>query len=322
MLKKTIIFVLTFMVIYVANFFIPRLMPGDPFSYSGNETSEDVTVAMSEEETERLKAYYGLDKPITTQFMQNVKNNLKGDFGLSIYYKKPVREVIAGRLPWTLYIMFTSLILSLLIGVLLALACMNRKKLDSGIYNFMSVFTEIPPFVVGILFLFLIAANVKAIPLSGNLTAFKRFDNSFEFIYDVFIHSLLPIASMVVITVPRFFFTARSSFLTIKTKKYIMNAKAKGLSHKTIMFKYILLNGIFPIMAAFFLSVGQAIGGALLIENVFAYPGLGRILRESVKFRDYALIQGVFMLSTVIVLVSSFASDLINSVIAKEKADD
>lgn len=322
MLKKTIIFVLTFMVIYVANFFIPRLMPGDPFSYSGNETSEDVTVAMSEEEAERLKAYYGLDKPITTQFLQNVKNNLKGDFGLSIYYKKPVSEVVAGRLPWTLYIMFASLILSLLIGVLLALACMNRKKLDSGIYNFMSVFTEIPPFVVGILFLFLIAANVKAIPLSGNLTTFKRFDNSFEFIYDVFIHSLLPIASMVVITVPRFFFTARSSFLTIKNKKYIMNAKAKGLSHRTIMFKYILLNGIFPIMATFFLSVGQAIGGALLIENVFAYPGLGRILRESVKFRDYALIQGVFMLSTVIVLVSSFASDLINSFIAKERADE
>lgn len=322
MLKKTIIFLLTFMVIYVANFFIPRLMPGDPFSYSGNETTEDVTVAMSEEEMARLKAYYGLDKPIATQFLQNVKNNLKGDFGLSIYYKKPVGEVISGRLPWTLYIMFSSLILSLLIGVLLALVCMNRKKLDSGIYNFMSVFTEIPPFVVGILFLFLIAANVKAIPLSGNLTAFKRFDNSSEFIYDVFIHSLLPIASMAVITVPRFFFTARSSFLTIKNKKYVMNAKAKGLSRRTIMVKYILLNGIFPIMAVFFLSVGQAIGGALLIENVFAYPGLGRILRESVKFRDYALIQGVFMLSTVIVLVSSFTSDLINSFIAKERADE
>src|SRR5690554_3272902 len=118
--RKVAIFILSFFVIYAFNFFIPRLMPGDPFSHSSSVSGEDMG-GLSEKELARLKAYYGLDKPILSQFTTTVKNNLQGDFGQSILYKKSVSEVILARLPWTLYIMFTTLIISLVLGIILAL---------------------------------------------------------------------------------------------------------------------------------------------------------------------------------------------------------
>ena len=134
---------------------------------------------------------------------------------------------------------------------------------------------------------------------------------------DVLVHSLMPILTLIIIHVPGFYFTATSSFKTILGKEYILNARAKGLSERRIRYKYILLNAVLPIVAQFFLSVGNAIGATMVVENVFAYPGLGKVLRDAVIFRDFILIQGVFLLSTSIVLLSSFISDVINQIIIR-----
>lgn len=319
--RKVAVLILSFFVIYTFNFFIPRLMPGDPFSHSSAVSGEEMA-GLSEKELARLKAYYGLDKPIMTQFITTVKNNLQGDFGQSILYKKSVIEVISARLPWTLYIVFATLIISLISGVVLALICINKPKLDAYIYRAMSLVCEMPSFLIGVLFLFLIAAKVPWIPLAGNLTPFRRYTSAFEFAGDVLLHSFLPILALVVVTTPVFYFTSRSSFKTIINKEYIVNANAKGLSDKTIKYKYILLNAILPIIARFFLNVGSCIGATLLIENVFAYPGLGKILRDAVMYRDFILIQGIFLLSTTFVLVASFISDTINYFLQQRLADE
>ena len=319
MYKKVTIFLLSFVVIYLFNFYIPRLMPGDPFSHSSTVSGEEMG-GLSEEDLQRLKSYYGLDKPLKEQLIDTIKMNLRGDFGQSILYKKSVTEVILKRLPWTLYIMFSTLLISLLLGLFLAQLCIKNTKIDLIIYKIMSMISEIPPFLIGILFLFLIAAKIKWFPLAGNITPFKKYDSQMEFLFDVFRHSILPVTALVIVNIPIFYFTARSSIKTILDKQYILNAKAKGLSEKRIKYKYILLNAVFPIIARFFLSVGSCIGGAMLIENVFAYPGLGKILRDAVMYRDYILIQGVFLLSTTTVLLSSFISDIINSFIGGSKA--
>lgn len=316
MRKKIAIFILSFMVIYIVNFFIPRLMPGDPFSHSestsGNEMGE-----LSSEDIERMKAYYGLDKPLGEQFINTVRGNLRGDFGNSILYKKPVSDVIGQRLSWTLYIMFSTLIMSTVIGVGVAILGLYRPRLNQVLYKIMSFVGELPGFIIGVLLLFLVAANVDWIPLSGNLTPFKKYDGYMDYMADVLVHSLMPILTLVIIHVPGFYFTATSSFKTILGKEYILNAKAKGLSERRIKYKYILLNAALPIVAKFFLSVGNAIGATMVVENVFAYPGLGKVLRDAVIFRDFILIQGVFLLSTSIVLLSSFISDVINQIIIK-----
>ncbi|MGI6224846.1 MAG: ABC transporter permease [Peptococcales bacterium] len=309
--KRVFVFLLTFLVVYTFNFFIPRLMPGDPFSHSSSVSGEDME-GLSQKELDRLKAYYGLDKPILAQFTTTIKQNLKGDFGESILYKKSVKDVIMARIPWTIYIMFVTLVTSLFLGIFLALICIKRSQWDAFIYKVMSFVCELPSFIIGVLFLFLIANKVQWIPLAGNITPFKTFNTPLEYISDVFLHSLLPILALVVVTTPVFYFTSRSSFKTIMNKQYVLNAHGKGLSERVVRYKYILLNAILPIVARFFLSVGNCIGATILIENVFTYPGLGKILRDAVMYRDFVLIQGVFLLSTSIVLVSSLLSDLIN----------
>lgn len=317
MKKRFLVLIVSFIVIYLFNFSIPRLMPGDPFQYSSSVSGEDMTEELSKEQKEQMRKYYGLDKPIGQQLLDTISKNLKGDFGMSIHYKREVSEILKERLPWTLYIMSATLIISLIVGCLLALICVRSNRIDKVIYGLLSTIAEVPPFLIGIMLLFFVASQVSWIPLSGAVAPFGKYATEFEWIYDVFIHSLLPILAMCIVTIPKFYFTARASFLSILGKPYLLNAKAKGLKEKRILWKYIFINGITPVVARFFLSVGSTVGGTLLIENVFAYPGLGTVMREAVRYRDYTMIQGVFLLSTVIVLVSLLISDIINDFVDK-----
>jgi peptide/nickel transport system permease protein len=320
MKKRVFIFLGSFLVIYLFNFFIPRLMPGDPFTYTSSVSGEDSAVEFSEEQREMMRAYYGLDKPLFIQLLNTVGNNLKGDFGKSIHYKRPVAEVIQERLPWSLLIMGASLTLSLLIGCAQALASVRGARADRYIYAAYSVISEIPPFLIGVMLLFFVAAKTKWIPLSGAATPFARYASPLGQIRDIAVHAMLPVTAMTAVLAPQFYFTARASFLHISSMPYVLYAKAKGLSERRIRWLYILRNGAAPIVARFFLSVGTAVGGTLLIENVFTYAGLGVIMRESVRFRDYLMIQGIFLLSSVIVLISMTLADLVNLWIERGKA--
>lgn len=319
MKKKILLLVCSFIVIYLINFMIPHLMPGDPFDYESAAAGEESTTEMTQEMKAYLREYYGLDKPIFEQLAASVKQNLSGDLGYSIHYKHPVAEILTERLPWTLFIISSTLLLSLFIGSLLALISVRRRRADRIVFGALSVLAEIPPFLIGILLLFMIAAQVKWIPLSGAVTPFGKYYTEWDWIKDVLIHAMLPVLSLTLVTVPRFYFTARASYLSIIGKPYMINAKAKGLSEHRIKWVYIFLNALPPIAARFFLSVGTTVGGTLLIENVYAYPGLGTVMREAVKYRDYPMIQGVFLLSTVIVLLSLFMSDIIGSFVGDKE---
>lgn len=311
MKKKLILFVCSFAVIYLVNFFIPQLMPGDPFSYSTTVSGVD-GVAYSQEQIAQLQAYYGLDKPVGEQLLDSITRNIQGNFGQSIHYKRDVSEILGERLPWSLLLMGTTLVLSLVGGSALALWSVRRKKADGILYPIFSALGEIPPFLIGILLLFTIAANSDIFPLSGAYTAFATYYSYGAYYYDVFIHAVLPIATLTLVTLPRFYFTARASFLTVSKELYMENARAKGLKEGRIRWRYLFANGVTPIVACFFLSVGGAIGGTMLVENVFAYPGLGTVLKEAVQYRDYPLIQGIFLLATVLTLTSLLLADILN----------
>ncbi|MBS1483630.1 MAG: ABC transporter permease [Clostridium sp.] len=319
MIKRITIFFFTFMVIYLFDFFIPRLMPGDPLLYTSSVSGEDMNVEFSKEQLEQMRAYYGLDEPVIKQLISTVKKNLQGDMGLSIHYKKPVSDVLTERLPWSLSVMGTSLILSLFTGTALALWGMQRHRADQIIYHILSGLTEVPAYLIGLLLLFFVAAKVSWIPLSGGSAAFARYGSAGEMVWDLVSHAMLPILSLVLVMFPRFYFTARASFLEVMGKPYLLNANAKGLKDGRIRWRYIFRNGMTPVVARFFLEVGTAVGGTLLIENVFAYPGLGLVMREAVRYRDYMMIQGFFLLSTGLVLTSLFLADMINGRIDRRK---
>ena len=281
--KKLLMLLGAFLVIYLLNFSIPRLMPGDPFDYTSGAAGDDVDAAYSEEQKELLRAYYGLDKPFFPQLRDTIVDNLHGDFGQSIHYKRPVADILLERLPWSLWL-----------------------------YPVLSALAEVPPFLTGVLLLFLVAARAAWIPLSGAYTPFAQYDGLWQRLGDILVHSLMPVCALTLVTVPKLFFTARASFFTILGRPYLTNARAKGLTAGRIRTAYILRNAATPIVARFFLSVGGAVGGTILVENVFAYPGLGTVLREAVQYRDYPMLQGVFLLSAVLVLLSLAAADVVN----------
>ena len=205
--------------------------------------------------------------------------------------------------------MAAAIALSLAAGVALALLCVRRKWADRVLYPFFSAICEVPPYLVGLLLLFCVAARVAWLPLSGGQTAFAQYAGPAQRLADLALHALLPLAALCVATVPGFFFTARASFLSVLGQPYLVMAQAKGLREGRVRWAYILRNAAAPILAKLFLSVGGLVGGALLVENVFAYPGLGTVLREAVRYRDYPLIQGVFLLSALLVLCSMLAAD-------------
>ena len=292
-MRRAALLLATFAVIYVCNFFIPRLMPGDPLQYSSSVSGEDMTVAYNAEQLEQLRAYYGLDQPLLTQFGRTLAANLRGDLGQSIHYKQPVSTVIVSRLPWTLGLMAFSTALSLPLAVGLALLCVRRPRVDKTVYGVFSAICQLPPYLVGLALLFLVAARVDWLPLSGGETAFARYAHFGQRLADLALHGLLPAVSLCVVSLPGYFFTARASFLSVRRQPYLLGARSRGLKEGLVRRRYILRNAATPIVAKLFLSIGGLMGSTLLVENVFAYPGVGTVLREAVRYRDYPLIQGV-----------------------------
>ena len=309
---RALLFLVSCLVIYLINFAIPRLMPGDPFDYTASGAGEDVTYAYSQEQKELLRAYYGLDAPWPQQLADTLSRNLRGDFGQSIHFNRPVSEILLERLPWSLWIMGVTLLLSLLLGTVLALICVGTKRGHAVLSPILSALAELPPFLTGVMLLFLVAAQVSWIPLSGAVTPFVQFPSIWAKLWDVVLHSLMPISALTLVTLPSFFFTAWASFTSTLQQPYMTNARAKGLRRRRVWPFYLLANSATPIIARLFLSVGSTVGGTILVENVFAYPGLGTVLREAVAYRDYPMIQGVFLPSAGLVLVSLALADVCN----------
>ena len=307
-MRRAALLLATFAVIYVCNFFIPRLMPGDPLQYSSSVSGEDMTVAYNAEQLEQLRAYYGLDQPLLTQFGRTLAANLRGDLGQSIHYKQPVSTVILSRLPWTLGLMAFSTALSLPLAVGLALVCVRRPRVDKAVYGVFSAICQLPPYLVGLALLFLVAARVSWLPLSGGETAFARYAHFGQRLADLRCTAVArdkPVRSE-----PARLLLYRPGQFSLGTAAALSAGRPfRGLKEGLVRRRYILRNAATPIVAKLFLSIGGLMGSTLLVENVFAYPGVGTVLREAVRYRDYPLIQGVFLFSTVLVLAGMLISD-------------
>ena len=176
-------FIIVLFAILTINFLLPRLMPGDPFLTLSAEDGF-TSVQYSEQEVQDLKEYYGLDKPIATQFIEYYANVLKGDFGRSIFYNESVNKILLRKLPWTIFIVLSSLLIGCIVGLSLGILSMiNRNKnFDKVFYTLIITVSEIPSFLIGIAFLFIFAANLGWFPLSGGVSAFTEPSFSLSYI--------------------------------------------------------------------------------------------------------------------------------------------
>ncbi len=311
-LKRVPEYLLTLLVIFTLNFLIPRIMPGDPFTFISSEENS-VSTVYSEEEVARLKAYYGLDKPWTEQYVDYLGSVLRGDFGYSIYFNDTVLNLVGGRIPYTLSIAVSSLLLSCILGCILGCASANRRSgvFDKVTYFFVTIFSQIPSFLIGIFFLFFVAGKLKLFPLSGAMTIFANYSSGFEQFKDVLYHAFLPVLTLTLAHLGEFYLLSRNSMISVLSKDYMITARAKGLKKRRVLYVHALKNAILPIVTRLCISLGTIFGGAVLVENVFSYPGLGTLMKQAIIVRDYTLIQGIFLFFALSVLLMNIVADII-----------
>lgn len=286
-------------------------MPGDPFTFLSSEEG-GVHQNFSEEQIEMYKAYYAMDKPLSKQYADYIRNLTQGNLGYSIYYNEDVIRLVLKSAKWTLGITLSSLFISTVFGTILgSLSAWYRNSvLDRALYPLMVLLSEIPSFLIAILLLFTLAARGSFFPLSGGITVFGEYENTFERVLDILHHGLLPTLSLILSQLGGFYLLARNSMITVISKDYMRTAVAKGLSSKKIILRHGLRNSVLPIVTRVFMSLGSVLGGAILVENVFNYPGLGRLMREAVTVRDYVLIQGIFLIVAFLVLTMNLLADV------------
>lgn len=275
-------YLIILMVIILINFFLPRLMPGNPFT---TETIDDSFYGASytPDQIAKYKAYYGMDQPMPIQLVIYFGKILTLDLGYSLRFHQDVTELILIRLPWTFGVVTISLLISTGVGVALGAfsALHSRKRIDSALYFGMVIFSEIPSFLIGIFLLFVFGAGLNWFPLAGASTTFARYDSLAEQTLDILHHAALPIITLALSQVGGYYLLGRSSMLTVLSKDYIRTARGKGLGERQVLLRHALKNAAPPIISKLFMSFGIMLGGAVLVENVFNYPGIGRLMREA-----------------------------------------
>jgi peptide/nickel transport system permease protein len=290
------------------NFLLPRLMPGNPLVYLAGEDVGFMTSA----EKEAILEKNGLNDSLIKQYGTYIKNIFTGDFGFSYQQKRPILDLLKERLPWTLLLTGLGLVLSTVIGVLFGTISAWRRgtKTDANLLTMFMFLSAMPSFWVGMILVSIFSAQLGLLPVFGAESAWSNLKGMERFL-DIVKHLVLPLTTLVLISVTSTFMIMRYSMLNVLGEDYIMMAKAKGVKEKVIKYKHAMRNALLPVATVFMLSLGFTLGGATVIETVFAYPGVGRLMFESVLSRDYPLIQATFLIITFGVVIANFLADLI-----------
>jgi peptide/nickel transport system permease protein len=284
-------------------FFVMRLLPGDPLIIYVGQNSQ--LQAMPEEQIEVLRHQYGLDKPLIEQYFRWIGGITHGDFGESIYYHEKVGKLLTERYPKTLYLGTLSLIFGGITGILVGLwAGIRRGKWPDRIVTPLTyIGITVPVFWLGILMIYFFALKLHWLPTSGYTPVFTDFVLSTrQLVMPVFCLSLFSIAANAR--------QMRSSMLETISQDYIRTAWAKGLSERVIIIKHAMKNSLIPVITLIGLSVGMIFGGSVLVETVFAIPGVGRLLVSSIFGQDYIVVQGITFVISVSILLVNLLVDL------------
>lgn len=288
------------------NFVLIQFAPGDPVEVIVGEMG-----GASEELIARMRAEYGLDKPVIAQLAIYIGKIVTGDFGFSIYYQQPVLELIGQRLPATVILMLASLLLAVVTGTVLGIFSARHPK---GILShFVTVFSlagySAPVFWTGLMMLILFASVWPLFPVSG-MTSVRGVDGPVEYVLDVLHHLVLPAVTLASIYIALYSRLARASMLDVLGADYIRTARAKGLSERAVVYRHALRNGLIPVVTMLGLQMGQLLAGATLVETVFNWPGLGRLAFESILRRDYPTMLAILFFSALIVVLANLLTDL------------
>ncbi|WP_028548986.1 ABC transporter permease [Paenibacillus sp. UNC451MF] len=309
--KQAVTYINVFLFILLLNFFLPRLLPGGPIDYI--EGGENGAVLMSEAQKAAILSYYRLDEPMWLQFLHYVKGVFTLDFGLSVTYKSPAFEVIMSRLPWTLLIVGSATVLSILIGLGLGLlsAWKHASRTDRGLLLTMVGLGAVPEFLVGMLLLIGFSVQWSWFPLSGAATPFFKADAWWDRALDIIKHAFLPIVTLTAANLASLYLLMRNEAIRVLREPFVEFARAKGVRSGAIVVRHVLRNALLPMVTMILLRIGGLLAGSVLAETVFSYPGIGKLLQEAILSRDYPLLHALFLLLTVFVLLLNVVADVL-----------
>lgn len=304
MLKR---FGITLFIILTINFFLPRWMQADPFLFFSEDES-GLSLEYSEKELQKYRSYYGLDQPLVVQYIKYMTKSFIGDFGYSIVHNRPIARLLWQRIFWTLGIVVVSLFISVLIGGLLGCfsAWLQGRWIDKLLYSIHVIASQIPHFIVASLVLLLFSTVFRGVlPTSGGSTPFVALSWHPSVVRDVVRHGILPVLALTLIRIPDFYMIMRGAMISEINKAYVITANAKGMSSGVILLKHCLVNALNPMITKIFMTLGHLFGSAIIIENIFSYPGIGMLMRDAVFLRDYPLIQAIFFVMAILVMIFS-----------------
>ncbi|MCL2514673.1 MAG: ABC transporter permease [Microbacteriaceae bacterium] len=311
-LRRLVLFVITLWIALTVNFFIPRLMPGNPAEAMMSRFRGKINPAA----LHALEVAFGINtqKPLLVQYVDYLGNTVTGHFGTSLtFFPQSVGTVLAQALPWTVGLVGVTTVLAFVFGTLIGLVAGWRRGgvLDSILPPVFVITGALPFFWVGLLLVLLFSVGMNVLPNDGayDVTMIPGFNG--QFISSVLTHAILPAVTILIISIGGWILTMRNNVVTVLADDYIRMARAKGLSNTTIMYGYAARNAVLPNLAGFAMSLGFVVSGSILVEYTFNYPGLGYMLLQAVNNQDYPLMQAMFVMITVAVLVAVLICDFL-----------
>lgn len=309
--RLAVSYCVTVFALLTLNFFLPRAMPSDPISALID--AESPTYVQSEELRAELEAYYGLDRPLLEQYVGYLGDLVQGDLGVSIRYNQPVSELIAERLPWTLLLLSTSMVLGAAVGLALGVhsAWRRGQAVDQGLLVLFMGMHNLPVFFVASMALLLFSVELGWVPLAGSSTPFTDFANPLAAVVDVAHHLVLPAAVMASGLASAYYLIMRSSLVSELGADYLMLGRAKGLRERRLKYRYAGRNSLLVVVTWSAMRLEGLVTASVLVETVFAYQGMGRLMFDAVSFRDYPTLQACFLILTMVVLTANFLAELL-----------
>lgn len=293
--------------VLAVNFTLIHAAPGDPAQVIAGEMGGADEAAMAE-----IRKAYGLDRPLVEQFVTYLRKSLVGDLGMSYTYNRPVIDLILDRLGPTVLLVLTALLSAIVLGTLLGvLAARRPDSLRSGVVTVLSlVGYAMPVFWTGILLVILFGKVWPIMPIAGMRDVRLTGVGGFASMIDVLHHLVLPAATLGIVYLAQYSRLSRASMLEVLGSDYIRTARAKGLSDRVVTFKHALRNALMPIVTIAGLQFGNLISGAVLVETVFSWPGLGTLALDAILGRDFPTLLGVLTFSSILVIVANLLTDL------------
>jgi peptide/nickel transport system permease protein len=321
-LRKVVFAIGTLVAVVVFNFFLFRILPGDPVKLIIHSPR------MTREAQERMRANFGLDKPVwfdgerlkegdvlgafDSQFTVYLRNLLRGDLGVSFASRRDVSEILSERVWRTVVLVLGGDVIAIVLGMALGLIAAWRRgtRLDAGILLWALFSWALPTFFLGIILLILARGHL---PVGGMATPGLKPEDGLTYWLDVGKHLVLPTITMAIVFTGEYILIMRSGVMEVLAEDYILTAKAKGLSTFRTLRDHALKNAMLPMVTMIALTFGYTVGGAIQVETVFSWPGIGRLMYEAVQKRDYPVLQGSFLLLAVSVIVANLLAEILYS---------